>query len=647
LILNLIKDRRTVIVCLLLSTVTLATYWLVLDNDFIHLDDPDYVTNNEHVLSGLRWQNVEWAFRTGYASNWHPLTWISHQLDAQLFGMKPGGHHLTSLVFHIANSLLLFSLLQRMTGATGRSAFVAALFALHPLHVESVAWVSERKDVLSAFFFMLTLLAYAKYAERRTKRGEGLDKSKVQSPRSKVTESVTSGEWPVGSRVEGRGSRKLRALRYYALALFLFALGLMSKPMLVTLPFVLLLLDYWPLGRFQLKTQNSKLRTLLPLLWEKLPFLTLSLASSIITFLVQSRGHAVSSGVGLEPRLANAICSYLKYLGKAIWPVNLSIFYPHPNFSSSSLNVFGSPGPSPWTWQVIAAALMLVALSSWALLRPKREPWFAVGWFWYLGTLVPVIGVVQVGWQAMADRYTYIPLIGIFVLVAWGAAALLGGLHWHQRVVGAAGLAAALACAAVAHNQLKYWRTNFTVFEHALAATGRNAMADWSLGVEFALQGKHDLAIQHFRRTLEEAPTHERARVALGHTLSLQRKNDEAVVEYQTVLKLNPSNSDALNDLAWIRASVPEARLRNGAEAVKFAEQACKLTEFRDPQLIGTLAAAYAEAGQFDEAIKTAEKAKALATALGKRNLADRNQELLEFYQARKPYHEPAGERRN
>ena len=375
-------------ICLFLVLNTLVVYWPVTGHQFVNYDDTDYVTENSYVQAGLSAKGLAWVWHSDVARNWHPVTMLSHMLDCQLYGLRPGGHHLTSLLLHIANALLLFLLLRNMTGALWRSGVVAALFALHPLHVESVAWVAERKDVLSTFFFLLTLWAYACYSAGRAVKSEGR-KAKPEA-RSRSFQS------PIANR----------RLRYYWLALAFFALGLMSKPMLVTVPFVLLLLDYWPLRRFALNTKTSKLKTLLPCLREKVPFLLLSAASCVVTFQVQQRGGSVLdvNNLPVAARVANALMSYVRYLGKMLWPEHLAALY-----------LRKVPWPS---WQVGLAAMALLAASVTVIRLARRRPYLAVGWFWYVGTLVPVIGLVQVGMQTMADRYTYIPLIGIFIAVA-------------------------------------------------------------------------------------------------------------------------------------------------------------------------------------------------------------------------------------
>ena len=387
-------------IAIVLLAVTMMAYSAVGSFGFVNFDDPDYVYRNLQVAQGLTWSGVQWAFTTGHASNWHPLTWISHMLDVQVFGLHPGAHHVINLLLHLANTLLLFGVLQRSTGATGRSALVAALFAVHPLHVESVVWIAERKDVLSTLFFMLTLWAYVSY---------------THSP----------------------------ALRRYLAVFVLLALGLMAKPMLVTLPFVLLLLDLWPLKRVGVDAWDRATATRLVV--EKIPLFALVAISSIVTFLVQREGGAVINleGISLALRLSNALLSYIAYIGNMVWPSGLAILYPYP-------------GSIPM-WKSAAALALLLAASAAAIMAVRRRPYVTVGWFWYVGTLVPVIGIVQVGTQAMADRYTYIPLIGLFLLIAWGGYDL-PGRESSRRVPLAAVCVMMVATLGVATwNQSRYW----------------------------------------------------------------------------------------------------------------------------------------------------------------------------------------------
>ena len=725
------------------------------------------MVENPAVQAGFTWKTVAWAFTTDCAANWHPLTWLSHMLDVQLFGLNPGGHHLTSLLLHTANTLLLFFLLKQMTGALWRSGFVAALFALHPLHVESVAWVSERKDVLSTFFFLLALLAYARHAAWSV---PGIQ-FKTRQPKSQTGEPAAAGR----SRKPGVRSPELgvhgsdsgsngRARRLWHLAaLLFFALGLMCKPMLVTLPFILLLLDYWPLQRLELKTPNLMLKTLPPLLVEKLPFFALAAASCLVTFAAQKNIGAVAglNYFSLSTRVLNALASYALYLRKMIWPADLAVFYP---YSSAGLP------------ELAAESLVVLAgLSVLAFINLRKRPWLAVGWLWYLGTLVPVIGIVQVGLQAMADRYTYIPLIGIFIGITWGVADL--AMAWPRRKIAlaAAALMVAGACGGLASFQVRQWKNSETLFRHALAVTTDNMIAHNQLGVVLAAQGKNDGAAIHFaeavriqphyllalgnlgvslvrqgrleegmgycraalainprnakvhfnlglalaiagkfkeaasefeaacrldpgsvnfRIVLAEAlarlgktneaagyfqealklqPNHAQAHWRYGMLLASTGKlkealdhlreairlqpavpiyldlasvliragqSDAAATQYREALRLQPDSPLALTSLAWLLAVDPSDRVRSGPEAVKLAERACQLTQFRDPPLLGTLAAAYAEAGRFEDAIRTAGKARDLARAAGNRQLAERNEQLLEMYRAGKPFHE-------
>jgi tetratricopeptide (TPR) repeat protein len=633
---------RPLLVCLGLGVATLATFWPVSRSAFIGLDDPDYVKKNPQVLQGLTWRSVGWAFTTGFASNWHPLTWISHMVDVQLFGLKPGWHHCTSLILHLANTLLLFLVLRCMTGAIWRSAIVAALFALHPLHVESVAWISERKDVLSTLFFFLTLFAYVKYVE-----------TKVQSPKSKVQSPQPPAH---ASHITSHTSL------YYLLALVFFALGLMSKPMLVTLPFVLLILDYWPLRRVEIKNQKSKIKNLLPLVFEKLPFLALSVAASIVTFMVQRHGEAVVpvSDIPLDLRIENALVSYAVYLEKMVWPAGLAVYYPFSRDIAPEVTA--------------SAAVSVLVLSLLALLQWRQRPHLAVGWLWYLGMLVPVIGLVQVGLQARADRYTYVPLIGIFIALVWEVGERTSGWRYGRSFGAAAGAAVIAVCLVLTARQLRFWRNSVTLFERTLALTTNNfvihldlgntlleqgelagaekefaeaaginpryADAQYNWGTALAMQGKLDEAINHFRAALDLKPRSEDAHFLLGCALGMKGRVPEAIEEYRTSLALKPNQLGTLNNLVWILATNPDPQFRDGNEAVKLGERLCDLTKFKQPMFVGTLAAAYAEAGRFGDAIKASENAKSLAAAAGNKELVEKNMQLLELYRTGKPYRE-------
>ncbi|HWX20605.1 MAG TPA: tetratricopeptide repeat protein [Candidatus Binatia bacterium] len=569
---------RTLLLSLLLGAGTLAAFWPVVHHNFIKLDDGLYVALNARVLNGLTWGGIEWAFRTGYQGNWHPLTWLSHMLDVQFFGLNPGRHHLTSLLLHTANSLLLFLLLRRLTGAEWRSLMVAALFALHPLHVESVAWVAERKDVLSTFFFFLTLLAYARYVEKSAVS----NRSAIHSPQS--TEGTPSIPHQV-SRFTFHVSRLTDCPSFfYALSLLFFALGLMSKPMLVTLPFVLLLLDFWPLERFRFENQKSKIKNLLPLLLEKMPFLGLTTLVSALTFIVQTKNHATALLLPLVLRFYNAVASYCKYLARTFWPAKLAIFYPHPDTCY--------PLSEQWPpWQILLAAAMLGAVTVLALLRLKRQPWLVVGWLWFLGTLLPVIGLVQVGRQAMADRYTYIPLVGIFISAVWGVTSLLNpkaeirrpkeaqnpnsevrtllspsefgfqisaffrpsdfGLRvLPQIVLASLGALALGACFVLTRHQLGYWKNDFTVFSHALAVTAHNAPAHYRVGMAFRDQSDFAKALQHFQAAVADDPAYGPAFVEMGAIAEESGHRQEALAHYQAAVRATPWDGLLHNHLA-------------------------------------------------------------------------------------------------
>ena len=519
------KMERPGVLCILLAVATLAVFLPVGRQGYVNYDDSDYVTANRHVQSGLRWENVIWAFKSGHASNWHPLTWISHMLDIQLFGDKPGAQHLVSVGLHIANALLLFLLLRRMTGALWRSVMVAALFALHPLHVESVAWVSERKDVLSAVFFLLTLGAYVRYAECRMQNAEcGMQQSeRATTHRASRFTFYVLRFTPAPASV------------WYLLAVLCFALGLMSKPMLVTLPFVLLLLDYWPLHRLELNTKNSKLKTVIPLVLEKLPFFVLAVASSLVTFIVQRKGGAVSTSLSLGARVANALVAYVRYIGKTFWPSDLSILYPHP-------------GHWP-AWQVAAAAALLLAICVVVIVLVRRQPFLAMGWLWFCGTLVPVIGVVQVGIQSMADRYTYLPLIGLFIMLAWGIAEWMPNRPWRSESLVAGSISVLAACALLTARQIQFWRDSEALFRHAVQVTRDNYLAYNNLGFYLNGQGRTVEALENYRQALKINPAYEDALNNLGYALAGQKKYLEAIPLYEAALRVRPNHVEVHNNL--------------------------------------------------------------------------------------------------
>jgi len=537
---------------LLLVVVTLAVYAPTREFSFLNFDDNEYVTANSHLKLGLTWDGLVWAFTTNRASNWHPLTWLSHMLDVGLWGMNPAGHHVTNVLFHAANTALLFLLLHVMTGALWRSAFAAALFALHPLHVESVAWVAERKDVLSTFFGLLAILAYVRYAQRA-------------------------------------------GVCRYLLILFCFALSLMAKPMLVTLPFLLLLLDHWPLARGEWARPRNKSgpapryrqKRLAALLLEKCPLLVLSAACSVMTLFAQSRGGSVLpfDSYDLAPRAANALISYLGYIGKAIWPIRLAPFYP------LSLSDF--------TWWKIAGALLLLSAISLTVLRTARSyPYLATGWLWYLGALVPVIGLIQVGAQSMADRYTYVPLIGIFVMAAWGLAEVTrrGPTARLWVAVSACLLLAVLAL--LTRIQLGYWHDTIALFRRTLEVTRDNWLAHNNLGVELAQAGSEADARLHFQEAIRIKPSYARARANLADILRRQGKLQEALAVCD-----GGGKKDADLPGFHINRGMILFSMGRYQEAIQEYHQALRLDP-ANPAIHFNLASVFSRAGNADQAIR-------------------------------------------
>ena len=526
-------------VCVVLAAITFAAFEAVLNNKFINYDDDEYITENQHIQKGFTADAVKWAFTTGKCANWHPLTWLSHILDCKLFGLNPWGHHLVSLLLHIANTVLLFMLLRAMTAALWKSAFVAAIFAVHPLHVESVAWASERKDVLSGLFWILTMGAYLRYVRR-----------------------------PTAAR--------------YLLTLLLFALGLMTKPMLVTLPFVLLLLDYWPLDRL-----NSRTAVL-----EKVPFFVLSAVSSIVTFLVQRSAGAVPGveRLGLRWRIADAVISYAKYIREIFWPSGLSVHYPYD---------FASLG----TWKVVAAGLFLLAVTILIIRQAGKRRYLPVGWLWYLGTLVPVIGLVQAGGQAMADRYTYIPLTGLFIIAAWGIEELSYSLPGRKAVMGilAAGIISALII--YTSSQVHYWHDSIAVFEHAVKVTKNNSKGYYKLGVAYGQAGRYNEAIDAYKKAAQIQPDYADAHYNLGVAYGKLGRDAEATEAYKETVKIKPDYAEAYNNLG-----VTYSKNSRFAEAIDAYKKAVQIkpdyAEAHD-----NLGAVYSKIGHFAEAIEEFKEA--------------------------------------
>ncbi|HTB82592.1 MAG TPA: tetratricopeptide repeat protein [Candidatus Sulfotelmatobacter sp.] len=479
---------------ILLAIATLALFWPATRNDFVNYDDPDYVTSNSHVQSGLKLQTFEWAFTGTVSCNWHPLTLLSHALDCQLYGLQPRGHHLTSVLLHAANAALLYLFLQRLTGSPWRSLFASLLFAWHPLRVESVAWIAERKDVLCGFFWLLTLLAYVGFVARKN-------------------------------------TENSRAKCFYGLALLTYAFALLSKPMAVTLPFVLLLLDFWPLKRIsELKFQTPNLPAIVR---EKIPFFFLAAVMSTVAFIVQRNGQAMQTFENLpfSLRVANALVAYVEYLGKFFCPENLAIYYPY------SRNL-------PWAL-VLSAGLVLLAVSTLAWRARGRFPYFLFGWLWFLGTLVPVIGLVQVGSQAMADRYTYLPSIGLLVGLIWGLNELVSRKIILRNIIFAAAIPTLAGCWILTRQQISFWRDGETLFTHALAVTEDNAAARNGLGFALVKKGRLDEAMPEFTDAIRIAPDFVEPHNNLGNLFALQNRPAEAFAEFQTALQLKPDYADA------------------------------------------------------------------------------------------------------
>ena len=637
-----------------------------LGHDFVNYDDKTYVYGNPLVSAGLSIHGLSQALVDTQTNNWHPLTLVSHMIDCQLYDLKAGGHHFTNVLLHTIAAVLLFFWLRNITGRFWCSAFVTALFAIHPLRVESVAWIAERKDVLSAVFFFLTLGAYVRYA-----------------------------------RAKSFG-------RYLTMSI-LFACGLMSKPMLVTTPAVLLLIDYWPLNRSQKSEvggQKSKIRVWLHLVAEKLPLFALSAASSLAALALQVHAPASVGQLPFGWRLENAIVTYVTYIWQMFWPANLAVFYPHPDDHLA-------------LWQVMLAAAFLIAMTWVAFTLRRNRPYLLVGWLWYLIMLLPVIGIVEVGLQGHADRYTYLPQVGLYIALTWLAGDISASLRYRKEILATVGIGTVIVLSACAWKQTTYWQNSETLWTRALAVTTDNDVALTNLGTSLMERGQlddalsyfqsalairsrsehshynlslaliHDStgnvlarkgrlndAIAHFRQAIELRPDFPDAHYNLGTALFQKGDLDGAIAQWRTTLSIHPYDAGAhtslgnalvqkgllreavdhyeralqsdpdsilpLNNLAWVMSTGPDDSLRNNEVAVQLATKANQLSKESNPVFIRTLAAAYAQAGQFEIAIETAQRASEQANAQGAHDLALQIQEDVDLYQRRTPFRDPS-----
>jgi len=609
------QSRWTLIgISIFLIALTWAVFGQTGNYQFVNYDDPLYVLDNAHVRAGLTWRGIAWAFTHVHSQNWHPLTTMSHMFDCQLFGLNPGAHHLVNVFFHSIAAVLLFILLAQITNSIWASAFVAAVFAIHPLRVESVAWVAERKDVLSGVFFMLTLLAYFRWTRKQT----------------------------VG--------------RYLAMSI-LFACGLMSKPMLITTPIILLLLDYWPLNRSQkseVRSQKSSNPPWTKLVVEKVPLFVLSIGSCFATLWAQNFALGSTQFLPLQWRVTNALFSYFEYVRQMFWPVDLIPFYVHPE---NRLEI----------WRLLIAAINLIALTAIVIVRRRQNPYLLVGWLWYLVMLIPVIGIVQVGLQGHADRYTYLPQIGLDIALVWliwdltksclprrSASAKAGRA---QKIgLSAAAAIVLITLSSLSWKQTTHWRDTEALWRHTLAVTPDSDVAHAGLGGILFVRGQIDESIDHYERALRLRDGNVAAHFGLGRALAAKQKTDPAIFHFQKALSIqpdnigasndlgvmfaskgeireaisawqqslsfDPDNADAANNIGWVRATVTDPDLRDGREALELAQRALR-SAGENPVALRTLAAAQAENGQFAEAIATCRRGEELAQKNGDRAMAE------------------------
>jgi Tfp pilus assembly protein PilF len=532
----------------LLVLGTIALYWPAMRCDFVILDDGVNVSGNVHVQKGLTWEGIKWSLSNPVNNGWLPVTALSHMLVCQVFGLNPWGHHLINVLLHALNAALVFAWLRQMTGATWRSLSVAALFAVHPLRVESVAWVTERREVLCACFGLLALMAYVRYAQGRMQNAE----CRMQNPASPNTQHAIRNTFHV-SRFTLHNST------FYLLSLCFLALGLMSKPTLVTWPFVMLLLDYWPLGRLDLSMFHGLRSTLFRLAREKIPFFVLVAAESVVLLVVQEHGGGLGPGKGLSlgAHIGNALISYCRYLGKMFWPTNLAVAYPHPGH-----------WPPAEVW---LAGGLLLGVSALVWVQRRRNPYLLVGWLWYCGTLVPMSQVIQTGSHAMADRWTYLPSLGVLILIVWGACELIQGWRYQALTLSLTGSAAIIACLPVTRHQLGYWRNSEVLLWHTLAITENNYLAHRNLGYAFYIKGQMDEALSQFQKAVLLEPDAPEAYDHLGITYNGKGQLDEAIRQFQEALRLDPSYADAHYNLgvAFYQQGRTDEAIRQFQETIR------------------------------------------------------------------------------
>jgi protein O-mannosyl-transferase len=565
-----------------LALLTIALFWPATRCDFVNYDDNGELTENIHVQHGLTWESMKWAFSSSLNGGWLPIQQLSHMALYPILGLNPWGYHLINVVLHGLNAALVFALLQQMTGARWRSVWVAALFAVHPLRVEAVAWVVEGKEVLCVFFGLLALMAYARYAQAQSLKSE----AGTEDAESAMQKSGTP-DTQHASRFTFHVSRlRSHAGTFYFLSLFLYALGLMSKPTVVTWPFVMLLLDYWPLGRLEPSTLNSQLSTLLRLAREKIPFFVLAALESVITLMAQQRegGLVTNESLPLAARVGNALISYCRYLGKLFWPTDMAVMYPHPGY---------------WPLgKVVLAGGVLLGLSVLVWVQRRRFPYLLVGWLWYCGTLAPMSQVLQTGSQAMADRWTYIPSLGVLIMVVWGVCELTRG--WQHRALGwsLAGGAVLVFCLAVTRQQIGHWQNSETLWRHTLDVTENNYFAHYNLGVTLDAKGQSDEALRQFEETMRLRPYEADVRNSFGAALGKKGQSEEAIRQYQEAIRLKPDHALAHNNLG---AALDQKGQSD--EAIRQLQEAIRLKpDYAEAH--NNLGAALDKKGQRDEAIR-------------------------------------------